>query len=86
MNENQKNQQNIRADLDKIIGDAKIQGVNANTNPEEYEGLGDVLESTLSKYGITQERFKELFGLRECQCTERKKWLNGILSWKRKGN
>jgi hypothetical protein len=43
--------------------------------------LGDVLESTLTKFGITQERYKSWFGLEECGCTERKKWLNGLFSW-----
>jgi hypothetical protein len=50
-------------------------------SPRITTGLGDVLESTLTKFGITQERYKSWFGLEECGCTERKKWLNGLFSW-----
>jgi hypothetical protein len=47
----------------------------------ETRGIGDVIESTLEKFGITQQRFKEWFDLKECGCTKRKKYLNNILSW-----
>lgn len=73
-------------EIQKVIDDLKSRGINENTTEHEVVGLGDVVESTLSRFGITQERFKQFFNLQECNCTERKKFLNGLFSWKlRKG-
>jgi hypothetical protein len=33
--------------------------------------------------GITEEKFKQWFNLDECNCSKRKQWLNGLLSWKK---
>jgi hypothetical protein len=71
----------VRPELDQLIEELKTKGIDKDTNPDNVTGLGDIVESTLSKLGITQERYKTFFGLEECGCTERKKWLNGILSW-----
>ena len=71
----------VRPELDKLIEELKTKGIDKDTNPDNITGLGDIVESTLTKLGITQERYKTFFGLEECGCTERKKWLNGILSW-----
>lgn len=75
-------QEKIRKELDSAINELKNQGVNYNSKEEEIVGLGDIVEATLTRLGITQERFKEWFGLRECNCTERKKFLNNLFSWK----
>jgi hypothetical protein len=73
----------VRPELDKIIQELESKGIDPNISQEELQkrGLGDVVESTLTKLGITQERYKSFFGLQECNCTKRKKWLNGFLSW-----
>jgi hypothetical protein len=72
--------------IQKVVDDLKSRGITENTTEHEVIGLGDVVESALNKFGITQERFKQFFNLQECNCTERKKFLNGLLSWKlRKG-
>jgi len=71
----------IRQEMDQVINELKTKGIHETTNPNEITGLGDVLESALTKFGITQERYKNWFGLEECGCTERKKWLNGLFSW-----
>ncbi len=71
----------IRQEMDQVINELKNKGIHQATNPNEVTGLGDVLESALTKFGITQERYKSWFGLEECGCTERKKWLNGLFSW-----
>ena len=65
--------------------DLKSQGVKLNTTESEMTGLGDVVEASLQKFGITEERFKKWFNLKECNCTERKKWLNNLFSWQKKG-
>ena len=72
-----------RQELDKVIFNLEQQGVTPN-NYEEVVGLGDMVESTLKRLGITEERFKSWFNVRECNCSKRKKWLNNILSWRKK--
>ena len=71
----------VRPEMDQVINELKSKGIDPSQNPQLTKGLGDVVESTLTKFGITQERYKQRFGLQECNCTERKKWLNGLLSW-----
>jgi len=71
----------IKTEMDQVINELKSKGIDPNLNPQEIKGLGDIVESTLTKFGITQERYRQWFGLQECNCTERKKWLNGLLSW-----
>lgn len=81
----------IRRDMDKVITELKSQGIHYNThefvekNGDEQTkvGLGDIVESVLNKFGITQERYKAFWGIEECNCTERKKFLNNLLSWHR---
>ena len=72
-----------RQELDKVIFNLEQQGVTPN-NYEEVVGLGDMVESTLKRLGITEDRFKSWFNLRECNCSKRKKWLNNVLSWRKK--
>ena len=72
-----------RQELDKVIFNLEQQGVTPN-NYEEVVGLGDMVESKLKRLGITEERFKSWFNLRECNCSKRKKWLNNVLSWRKK--
>jgi hypothetical protein len=75
-----------KAEMDTVIKDLEAQGVTINTKEGEITGLGDVVESTLQKFGITEERFKEWFNLKECNCSKRKKFLNSVFSWKKKSS
>lgn len=72
----------IQGEMQPVIDALKAKGITHNMKEHELAGLGDVLESTLETFGVTEERFKAFFGLRECNCNERKKWLNGLFSWK----
>jgi len=74
----------IKDEINNVIKELEENGIGSRTSLEELEtrGLGDFIESTLEKFGVTQERFKEWFNLKECNCTKRKKYLNNILSWK----
>jgi len=74
----------IKDEINNVIKELEENGIGSRTSLEELEtrGLGDVIESTLEKFGVTQERFKEWFDLKECNCTKRKKYLNNIFSWK----
>lgn len=77
------NDQEIRDELDPVIADLETQGVSLSDTEATRTGLGDLVEATLSKFGITEERFKEWLNLQECGCTKRKKFLNSLLSWKK---
>ena len=73
----------IRDEIDPVIKELQELGLKHN---DDYDivGVGDVVESILTKFGITQESFKSWFNLSECNCTERKKWLNGVFHWRQK--
>ncbi len=75
---------NIKGEMDDVIEALERKGINFNTSEDEYTGLGDAVESVLNTFGITQERFKTWFNLKECNCNKRKKWLNNLFSWKKK--
>ena len=70
----------IQKELQPVIDSLKQQGITQNSKYEEVVGLGDIVESTLKSFGITEERFKQFFGLQECNCKERKKWLNNLFT------
>lgn len=73
----------IRREMNQVINALENEGVDVNSHmSNDTVGLGDVVESTLKKFGVTEERFKQWFNLKECGCSKRKKWLNGLFSWK----
>lgn len=83
------NDTNIQTEMDKVIIELEKRGITNQSwrsNEELERGLGDVVESVLTSFGITEEKFKNWFNLKECNCTKRKKWLNSLFSWKIKEN
>ena len=84
MNQNEINKE-IKKEIDSVIKDLEQKNIGSKTSLEEIErvGLGDFIELTLEKFGVTQQRFKEWFNLKECNCTKRKRYLNNILSCKK---
>lgn len=73
----------IKTEITNVVNELVSKGVNVNSHLESNtKGLGDLVEETLKKFGITEERFKQWFNLKECGCSRRKKWLNGLFSWK----
>lgn len=74
----------IQEEMDQVVDELEKQGIRFNSKEEEYTGLGDAVESTLKTFGITEERFKKWFNLKECNCNKRKKWLNNLFSWRNK--
>lgn len=68
--------------MDEVIKDLEAQNISLDVVDET--GLGDLVENVLTKFGITEERFKSWFNLKECGCSKRKKYLNKLLSWKKK--
>jgi len=79
-----KDNDQIKGEMDDVISELEKRGISFNTKEDEYTGLGDIVENTLETFGITQERFKSWFNLKECNCNKRKKWLNNLFSWKKK--
>ena len=75
--------EDIKTEMDPVIEELKRKGINHNSKETEMVGLGDLVEETLKKLGITEERFKQWFDLKECNCTERKKFLNNLFSWRK---
>ena len=75
-------QNEIKNEMDKVITELERRGIKYNEN-NNNTGLGDVVESVLTSMGVTEERFKQWFGLKECNCSKRKKWLNNLFSWKK---
>ncbi len=72
----------IRKEMNDVINELENRGVDVNAHMGDTTGLGDVLEDVLRNFGITEDKFKYWFGLKECNCSKRKKWLNGLFSWK----
>ena len=74
----------IRSEINNAIHQLEQKGLNNNSHLSgNTVGLGDAVEGVLKSIGITEERFKEWFNLKECGCSKRKAWLNGLLSWKK---
>ncbi len=73
----------IEDELDNIISELESKGITSDIDRVKFQtsGLGNVVESVLNKFGITQERYKQWFNLEECNCTKRKEWLNNFFSW-----
>jgi hypothetical protein len=76
-------QEDVKTEMNKVIRELETRGVKFNQNTGDTTGLGDVVESVLTTFGITEERFKSWFRLQECNCSKRKKWLNNLFSWKK---
>ena len=74
----------IRSEINNAIHQLEQKGLNNNSHLSgNTVGLGDAVEGVLKSIGITEERFKEWFNLKECGCSKRKAWLNGLFSWKK---
>jgi hypothetical protein len=72
-------------DIDEVIKELESWGIDSRISKEQYVkiGVGDILEQVLTKFGITEERFKKWFSLQNCNCGKRKSWLNNFFSWQR---
>ena len=40
----------IKTEMDQVINELKSKGIDPNLNPQEIKGLGDIVESTLTKF------------------------------------
>ena len=73
----------IKQEINQAIEQLEAQGITKNAHLGDTTGLGDKVEEVLKSIGITEERFKEWFNLKECGCSKRKAWLNSLFSWKK---
>mgnify|MGYP003129016748 CR=1 FL=1 len=75
--------------LDRAIEHLKSQGLSLKKIEEimgiesASRGLGDTIEKTLSKFGITSKLIEKIMGTKGCGCNERKDWLNKIFPYKK---
>lgn len=76
-------QKSIHMEMDKVIEELEAAGIDERSYRGDTTGLGDVVEAALNKFGITEERFKNWFNLKECNCDKRKKYLNGLFTWRK---
>ncbi len=76
----------IQKEMEPVIVALEKKGIQFNSTEDEFVGLGDIVESTLQSFGITEDKFKRWFNLKECNCTKRKKWLNNLFSWRKRDN
>jgi len=68
---------NKKSQMNKTLLIREMENENVFNKPV---GLGSVVENILNKFGITEERFKTAFGLDSCKCTERKEWLDEMVT------
>ena len=80
--EEQQENSKIQKEMNEVIQRLEEQNISLETN--DQAGLGDLVETVLTQFGITEERFKSWFNLKECGCSKRKKYLNKLLSWKKR--
>jgi hypothetical protein len=69
----------------RFIDELYEEGVVIDTINEENTGLGDSIERALSKVGVTSEKIEKIFGVGGCECGARKKFLNKLFPFFRKG-
>lgn len=74
----------MKQEMDQAIKVLESMGLDPNAHKrEDIVGLGDMVESALKSIGVTEERFKAWFNLKECNCSKRKAYLNNLFSWKK---
>jgi len=80
--EEQQENSKIQKEMNEVI--QRLEEPNISLETSDQAGLGDLVETVLTQFGITEEKFKSWFNLKECGCSKRKKYLNKLLSWKKK--
>ena len=73
------NNADIKQDGQRLIDELGNAGVTLDSDLNKIEGLGDLIHATLNKIGITEERFKQVLQLKECNCNARRKFLNKLI-------
>jgi len=71
-------QRGIKQDGQRLVNELEVMGITNDTDLEKVEGLGDLVHQALQSIGITEERFKQVLGLKECNCSARRKLLNKL--------
>ena len=72
-------QRSLKRDGECLVDELGSSGVTLDSDLNKIEGLGDLVHAALNKIGITEERFKEVLGLKECNCNKRRKLLNKLV-------
>lgn len=69
----------LTKDGQRLVEELGNVGVTIESDLTKIEGLGDLIHATLNKIGITEERFKQVLQLKECNCNARRKFLNKLI-------
>lgn len=69
----------LKQDGQRLVDELGNVGVTIESDLTKIEGLGDLIHATLNKIGITEERFKQVLQLKECNCNARRKFLNKLI-------
>jgi hypothetical protein len=68
-------------DLDLAMAEIQSQSQGSDVN-----GLGDLVEGVLTKFGITSENIEKALGVQDCGCSKRKQFLNKLFPFTRKND
>jgi hypothetical protein len=74
-----------RKKKEKDLDDAMAE-IESKSQGTDMEGLGDLVENVLTKFGITQERVRSALGTPDCGCSQRKQFLNRLFPFARKND
>ena len=74
-----KSKSELKQDGQRLVDELGNAGVTIESDLTKIEGLGDLIHATLNKIGITEERFKQVLQLKECNCSARRKFLNKLI-------
>jgi len=70
-------------DLDDALSEIES---SLHEDAPDAEGLGDLVESVFTKFGITSERIGKALGTADCGCNKRKQFLNQLFPFMRKND
>tara|TARA_R110000765_G_scaffold352542_1_gene442438 strand:+ start:266 stop:547 length:282 start_codon:yes stop_codon:yes gene_type:complete len=60
--------------------------IQSRSQGADMDGLGDLVENVLTKFGITQEKVQSALGTPDCGCSKRKQFLNRLFPFARKND
>ena len=79
------NENSVSQDADRLITELESHGATRQNIPL-INGMGDLIHTALNTLGITEERYKAILGLSECNCKARRKYLNKLIPFNIKGS
>ena len=66
--------------------DMALSEIQSHSQNVDIGGLGDLVESVFTKFGITSEKIEAALGTEDCGCDKRKQFLNQLFPFTRKND